>query len=182
MKKTSLVLAAVLLLPLAAFARGGAGGLDFGVQVYNSQISNLDLGLTNLGGYGYGVTPWGQRIGGFGRAFLNVSPGSAIAGGVGGILSGFELRAGPLVAGLTLLAGLGGMGTAPMQFPPYGGYCIAFGEATVDAGLAVTPWMLLSVYAGMQAMTNLVPGRPFSAFVDYCPVAGMRISWGWFAD
>jgi hypothetical protein len=180
MKRIMTVVALAVLLPLASFARG-AGGVTFGTQVFSLGAANPDLGLMSLGGFGYGVSRWGQRIGGFGQAFLGFPrPGSYTACGVGGLLAGQELRAGPVVVGLNLLLGAGGMGSS--FFPPYGGYAIGFGEVTLDAGIALAPWMLVSAYGGMQAMTNLIPGRPFSNVVIYSPVAGVRLSWGWFAD
>jgi hypothetical protein len=179
MKRITAILALAILLPLAASARG-AGGLTVGTQVFAPRMANSDLGLSTIGGFGYGVSPWGQRSGGFGQAFLSFLPSGQTAGGVGGVLVGQELRAGPVVAGVNLFLGLGGMGSS--LFPPYGGYAMGFGEFTLDVGLALTPWMLFSAYAGAQGMTNLIPGRPFYDAVISSPVVGLRISWGWFGD
>ncbi len=178
MKRITTLLVLAAFLPLAAYAQGGAGGVTVGTQIFNPAAANYDLGLFTMGGFGYGVTAAGQRIGGFGQAFINISPDRSTAGGVGGILVGQELRAGPAILGATLLAGLGGMGSS--FFPPYRGYFIGFGELTLDAGLTLTPWMLLSVYGGMQVAANFIPGRPFSDALFYSPVAGVRISWGSF--
>ncbi len=180
MKRLILILAAAAL-PLGLLYAGGAGGLTFGIPLNGTGLSNYDLQTMQLGGYGYGVTSGGQRIGGFGLAFFGGGMSSRnLAGGVGGVLSGQEFHAGPLIVAVNLLAGIGGIGTSGLPTP--GGYAVLFGEATLEAGVAVFPWMMLAAYGGMQVMTNFVPGRAFSDALYYTPVAGVRASWGSFRD
>ena len=63
----TIILAAILtLLPLSMACAGGAGGLTWGQQYFDSQLSNADSQGTFSGAYGYGVTRHGQRIGGLG--------------------------------------------------------------------------------------------------------------------
>ena len=173
MHRKALLLSALLLLPAVLAAAGGAGGVGFGTQYFDPGLSSADHSLMYISGYGYGRSevPFGQRIGGFGMAMLS-SDGST-AGGVGGMLLGQEFRSGPIVAGLTLLYGFGGVAYQG------GGYMILFGEADFDLGVVLL-WTQITAYAGLQAWGNLVPGLPLSAAVVYTPVLGVRVAWGAF--
>jgi len=172
MKTKSVACAAVLLLAIPAglaFA-GGAGGVGWGMQYYDPEYSSADAGFTYITGYGYGTTWGGSRMGGFGMAMISID--GMGAGGVGGMILGHEWSGGPLMAALTLWAGVGGGGYQK------GGYMIGFGEADFELGVRLTPWMQITAYAGYQAWGNLIPGYPFSRALLYTPVVGVRIGWG----
>jgi hypothetical protein len=171
--RTFIILAAFLVvIPAGAAFAGGAGGVGYGAQYYDSGLATSDMAMTFITGYGYGVSWDGARFGGFGSALLSAQ-GSA-AGGVGGIVTGHEWRAGPLVAAVDLWMGLGGMSFNRS------GYMVAFGQADFELGVAILPWMQIVAYAGYQALGNLIPGFPFSNAVLYTPVVGMRLAWGGF--
>ncbi len=172
MKSARLLLAVLLLVavPACVAVAGGAGGVSYGFQYYDPQLSNQNLGLSYITGYGYGVNRWGNRIGGFGMALL--SGIGAADGGVGGMLFGQEFRAGPIMAAVTCLGGVGGASYSRH------GYMLIFGEADLELGLRVLPWMQVVAYAGYQAWGNTIPGIPFSNAFVYTPTLGVRIGWG----
>lgn len=163
----------VLLLATAGMAfAGGAGGVQFGTQYFDSRWANTNMEIAYIGGFGYGVTPWGERIGGFGTALISL--GQDTAGGVGGLLLGQELRSGPLTVAAVLLGGAGGGAVRGR------GYMLLFGEADLELGLALLPWMQVVAYAGYQVWANVVPGTPFKSAALSTPVFGIRIAWGSF--
>jgi hypothetical protein len=166
--KRALFLAVVLCAAPALASAGGAGGVGFGIQYYDPEWSNMQMGMSNITGYGYGVLRDGSRIGGFGTAMLSMQS----AGGVGGLLLGHEWRSGPLVLGVSGLGGVGGGSWSGR------GYMLLFGEADLELGLCVTPWMQIVAYAGYQAWGNLIPGIPFASAYLATPVIGVRIGWG----
>jgi hypothetical protein len=167
------VIALLAVLPVAAASAGGAGGTGFGAQYFDPGLSNVDHQLLYISGFGYGTStvPYGRRIGGFGMAIL--SQDHVGAGGVGGMLMGQEFRSGPIVAGITLFYGLGGMAYEGA------GYALLFGEADLELGISLL-WMQVTAYAGYQAWGNLVPGFPLRSAVVYTPVLGVRVAWGSF--
>jgi hypothetical protein len=165
------VIAALLaLLPVAAASAGGAGGVGFGAQYYDRSLSSGDLGMAYITGSGYGVDEDGNRVGGFGMALL--SGLGVTEGGVGGLLVGHEWSIGPLIAAISLLGGVGGAAAWG------GGYMLLFGEAELELGVRVLPWMQIVAYAGYQAWGNLLPGVPFNAARLNSPVYGVRVAFG----
>jgi hypothetical protein len=174
--KASRIVVACLLLVVAPTALlaapGGAGGIGFGVQSFDTRLASHDLGLMYITGFGYGVDGGGTRFGGFGMALLG--PVSGTWGGVGGILTGYELRAGPIEIALNLLGGPGGLAFGR------GGYFILFGQADLEVGLTLLPWMQVVVYGGFQAWGNLIPGFPLREATLTTPVYGIRVAWGGF--
>jgi hypothetical protein len=166
-----LLIAVVLLaaIPACIAMAGGAGGMGYGYQYFDSQLSNVNLGMSYITGYGYGVNRFGNRIGGFGTALL--SPEDA-AGGVGGLIMGQEWRAGPLVAAVTFWGGVGGASYAS------DGFMLVFGEADLELGVRILPWMQLVAYAGYQAWGNTIPFYPFTKAFVRTPVFGIRLGWG----
>ena len=166
----------VLSCALAVHA-GGGGGLTYGAHIYVPQYANRDLVASCFGGFGYGSTFSGQRIGGFGLAILDNSNAESIAGGFGGVLVGREVKSGPFMLSLNVWSGLGGAGTS---FGDPTGFFGLFLEANIEVGVSIIPWMQLVGYAGMQAVTNLIPGLPFFGTLIYTPVFGTRIAWGSF--
>ena len=169
------VLLSVLLLalvPAGLALAAGAGGVGFGAQYYDAGLSNTDMGMAYITGYGYAVTRSGTRIGGFGTALLSLD--QRIAGGAGGMVTGHEWRGGPLVAALTLWGGAGGCGYLGR------GYLLVFGQVDFELGVKLLPWMQVVAYAGYQAWGNVLPGIPFSSAVLTTPVFGVRVGWGGF--
>ena len=166
----ALLAGVLLVLPAATAAAGGAGGVGFSGQLFDPRLSNTDLGVTQIGGFGYGVGADGSRVGGFGTAFLSES--GDMAGGLGGMVFGHEWRGGPLVLALTLWGGLGGGALGG------GGYMLAYGAAQVELGVWVLPWMQLSAYVGYEVLGNVVPGVPFGRALLRTPMLGMRLAWG----
>jgi hypothetical protein len=55
-----------------------------------------------------------------------------------------------------------------------------FLEADVEVGWALTRWLQVTGYAGMQLMTNLTPGDAFQGLLFTTPTVGVRIAWGSF--
>ncbi len=173
-RKLTVVFAVIMaIVPLSTAFAGGAGGALYGVQYFIPEWSSFDGQLTYVGGYGYGVSHRGARTGGFGMAFYSEN-GLGPVGGVGGLMSGQELKLGPFMGAVDLLTGVGGVST------PMGGYFVLFGEVDASLGFAIFDWMQASVYAGLQGMVNVCPGRPLQDMILYTPVVGIRIAWGSF--
>jgi hypothetical protein len=171
-RKTFLV-AVGLLLAASPFAMaGGAGGCGFAMQNPTLGPANTAIGLSSIMGYGYGVSEYGERVGGFGAALLSAN--EETAGGVGGMMFGQELRAGPFVVAFTLWGGVGGAAYRDA------GYMLMFGEADAEVGVRLLPWAQITFYAGYQAFGNMVPGVPMSSLFVYSPVVGVRLGWGSF--
>ncbi len=180
MKRTSVFLVIGLMAAYApCFAlQGVAGGILLGFQQYDPDLANQDMGCVMIGGFGYGVSSEGVRLGGFGMAALGgegESGPSDLNCGIGGFITGWEFRTGPFVIAVNLWTGLGG---AAYEASDPGGFMIAFGELSAELGLVLTRWMRLVGYMGLQAMGNLAPGRPFDELDLYTPVTGIRLSWG----
>jgi hypothetical protein len=171
--KTRIILCIIVLLvaiPAGMAIAGGVGGVGYGLQYYDPQYSSANEGFTYITGYGY-RTGWdGSRFGGFGTALISVDGNDA--GGVGGVIVGHEWDAGPLLAALTLWAGVGGGGFGDS------GYMLGFGQVDFELGVRLVPWMQVTVYAGFQGWGNLLPDYPFSQALFYSPVVGVRFGWG----
>jgi hypothetical protein len=148
------------------------------------------VGLT---GFGYGVTRGGWKIGGFGTFFYTGAlsvPLPALGGtltgavgGFGGVISGGQGRLGPLVYALNMRLGAGGMGISylwtaavPSPVPVTGGTFALFGSLDAELGLIVVPAMLVSAYAGVQALVTL----PIVVIPLAVPTVGIRVTWGRF--
>jgi hypothetical protein len=170
--------AAFTCVPLAAVFAGGAGGVLGGHQLFDPRFASGDYQERFSGGFGYGVTHDGRRIGGFGMAIYSNGDPGRLAGGVGGLIMGQELRLGGLCLATNLWTGIGGLSVN--GFGMYPGCLIGFAQLDVEAGVAVFPWFQVSVYGGMQVMGNLAPGRPFADALYYSPVIGIRTAWGAF--
>jgi hypothetical protein len=168
-RSTIFALALFLLVPAGIALAGGAGGVGWGAQYYDSGLTSTDLSLTYITGYGYGVGWDGTRVGGFGMALISAD--GAGAGGVGGMVIGHEWKGGPLTAALMLFGGVGGGGFLG------NGYMIGFGEGDFELGVRLVPWMQVTGYIGYQAWGNLIPGYPL-IHRFYSPVAGIRVTWG----
>jgi hypothetical protein len=158
------------LLPVSLALAGGWGGVSAGGQYFERGFAGPTMGVSTIEGYGYGVNEEGDRVGGFGLGMLS-SP-SWGTGGVGGLLLGHEWWLGPLVIGFTLEGGVGGTSFGRA------GYMLIFGQADIDIGIAVLPWMQVVAYAGYQTAGNVFPGAPFANVNLAAPVLGVRIAWG----
>lgn len=173
-RKITLALAVIMaIVPLSAAFAGGAGGALYGIQYFDPEFSNFSSQTIYMGGFGYGVSRRGTRTGGFGMAFYSES-GLGPTGGVGGLLSGQELKLGPFMGAVDILTGVGGISTET------GGYFVLFGEIDAELGFAICDWMQVSVYGGIQGMASVVPGRPLQEMILYTPVIGVRLAWGSF--
>lgn len=169
------------LLAAGAAAADGAGGLRYGRQYVDLGYASSDLGIGTAGGFGYGVSEDGQRVGGFGFILYSDKGSRQYLGGVGGLITGGQGRFGPLIVGLDLLLGLGGAGLSDAaDGGNAAGMMLAYGELELSVGLAFTRWMQIAAYAGFQGMANLFPGDAFRSFQYYSPTVGMRLLWGKF--
>jgi len=169
-RRTLFAIVLLAVVPAALAVAGGAGGVGFSGQLFDPSLSSADLGMSATTGFGYGVDDDGSRVGGFGTSFLSES--GSVAGGVGGMLVGRELRAGPFTLAFTLWGGLGGGAWASR------GYFLGYGSAQAELGVWILPWMQVIAYVGYEALGNLVPGPPFSEAFLRTPVLGLRVAWG----
>lgn len=177
--KIVLAVLVVLALPLSFAFAGGAGGVTWSDQRYVPGLSNSTVTSSEIGGFGYGVNAGGLRTGGFGYAIYSPPGTQSLAGGVGGVIIGQEGRTGPLTLATNLWTGLGGISATFSGTQT--GHFILFGEANIELGIAVTPWMQLSAYAGMQGIADVDPQTGVGTqLASYWPVVGMRLSWGSF--
>jgi len=170
-----LVAAALAVLPLAAVGARGAGGFTWGQEILDPTLSSANLDSSLLGVYGYGVSYAGRRTGGFALAVHSDSASPAIEGGFVGGIAGQEFRQYPLLMAVNLWAGVGGL-AAGRGVPPEGSFAV-FGEVTAEIGFSL-PGMILSGYAGMQAMSAVSSAETFFTRAMYCPVVGVRLAWG----
>ena len=185
MRMHKTIAAAIAITALAAAGAwahggGGAGGVTYGFQyldldpVWYSQ----DVRENTVGGFGYGVNRHGQRFGGFGLAFFSDDPSIVFDGGVGGLINGQQISIGPLTGAVVAWTGVGALHTdAPGMA---GSWITLFLEADVEIGWALTPWLQVTGYGGVQVLTNLTPDDPFQGMLFYTPTVGVRIAWGSF--
>jgi hypothetical protein len=168
--------AAFAVLPLAVGFARGAGGFTWGQQIFDPQLANLDMQSSLVGVYGYGVSWRGQRTGGFALAVHSDGATPVVEGGFIGGIAGQEFRRSPFIGAVNLWAGMGGL-TAGRGVPPEGSFAV-FGEITAELGAAFMPGVMLTGYAGLQAMSAVSSGEAFFTRVMYTPVIGMRLAWG----
>ncbi len=162
--------------PLAAGFARGAGGFTWGQQVFDGQLASDDMQSSVTGVYGYGVSRDGQRTGGFALALHSNAAVPVVEGGFIGGIAGQEIRRYPFIVAVNLWAGVGGL-TAGRGVLSDGALAL-FGEVTVEAGAAFMPGVMLTGYAGLQAMSAVSQGESFFSRVMYTPVIGMRLAWG----
>lgn len=183
MRMNTILIAAAIVIGAATGAwagGGGAGGLTNGTQYLDLDrcLYSHDIEEVTVGGFGYGVDRHGERVGGFGLAFFSADPAIVFEGGVGGFINGQQFSIGPLTAAVVAWTGVGCLTT---NVPGIAGtWYTLFLEADVEVGWAVTRWMQVSGYAGMQLLTNLSPEDPFQGLLFYTPVVGVRVAWGSF--
>lgn len=174
MKRLLILIGMTAIVAGAVFAYGGGGffqGSYFGIPDW----TNIDREAEIVGGFGYGAGRDGERHGGFGLG-IHDADSDELIGGFGGVISGSQLRAGPLTLSLNLWTGVGYVNPELTDANTGFGYFI---EADADAGFAILPWFQLSVYAGMQAIGSFEPSAIVSS-ARYTPVVGSRFTWGSF--
>ena len=173
MKRMTAVTGLLVMVAVAASAYGGGffQGAYFPVQHYTNMNREAEI----VGGYGYSADRDGSRHGGFGIA-IHDARSDELIGAFGGVISGSQVRTGPLTLSLSLWSGIGYVNPAVVHSPVRLGY---FLEADAEAGFALLPWFQLSVYAGMQAMGSFDASALISS-ARYTPVVGSRLSWGSF--
>lgn len=180
MKRVRIIVlaAALAVLPLSLVSAKGAGGITWGQELFSPALSNFDLQTTYSGGYGYGVTRDGQRVGGFILGLHSSTPGTGYDAGFVGLISGQEVHMGPVMGALNLWTGIGGISAVPALGIP--GSFALLGQLDLELGFGFTPGMLLTAYGGMQAVVSVVEGQPLFHNVMYTPVLGLRLAWGSF--
>ena len=168
-----------------AFPYGGAGGLFYGAQGTNLLFSQLPLpnissGLSYFGLYGYGVSN-NCIIGGFGFATLSNSiwtEADGVAGGFGGLISGYKILDRFIQINLMVWLGLGGFGIGNAE--DSSGFFGYYAEVNLEIGIKLQKWMYLFFYIGYQTVGNLIPGPMYTEFHNSSPVFGARLAFGSF--
>ncbi len=184
MKKNIIILISLtIIFGISVFA-GGAGGLLFGAPLNVDFLGGNTYGgsYSYFGGWGYGVTNDNYIIGGFGFSIREngypVDSLEGLTGGVGGLISGYQLASNQLFfSNILIYSGLGGV-TKDVLNTPEDGYLVVFAEISLEIGFKITPWFYISGYAGYQGFGNLLPGNILKEFTLRSPVYGVRISWG----
>jgi hypothetical protein len=175
-RKVIVIAVALAVLPLGGVFARGAGGFTWGEQYFEAELSNVDLGARITGVYGYSVTWGGQRYGGFAMAIHSDTTMPALEGGFVGAIAGQEGRMGPLMAAVTLWTGFGGMNVPPMYQVP--GSLALVAELNVELGFGFLPGVMVTGYAGMQAIVPVSLDQGVIGNAMYTPVLGMRVAWG----
>ncbi len=186
MKKV-LVILACLALPSLAFAYGGGGieylanvGPDLLPSLSSSSLVPLPSGsVSGISAFGYGVTPGGWKIGGFGLLFYTndlpvtvpeLGRVDSALGWYGGVLSGGQARLGPFRFSLNLRLGAG------MAFADWMPTASLYGSIDGEVGVLFVPAMLISFYTGVSAIAPFLYNGPVPMGAV---VAGVRITWGY---
>jgi len=156
----------------------GCGGLFWGLNSsFINILPNSSIDFMYFGAYGYGVYRH-SIIGGFGFAILSTEPNNAfasdLAGGFGGIVSGYNIFDN-YISSLNLLfwLGLGGMGLSSLE-----GYFAGYFEVDIELGLKINRFTELVFYGGYQIIGSLIPGRPFYSYFHGTIVFGFRLGFG----
>lgn len=175
-KRIVAIVVVLAALPLAmAFA---AGGVSWGAQYLlpeYPELANYDTQAEFTAVYGYGVTGFGMRNGGFVLGVHSPDESCTLEGGFIGAISGQELRVGPMTLAINLWTGIGGMRRVPCVSD---GNLALFGQADLELGVRLFPGMRVVGYAGMQCIADILAYQPISSALYYTPVAGIRLAWG----
>lgn len=204
MKKTlvSFVLLFTVLTPSLTFARGG-GGVEYFTNMGSDLLGSVRLpdalvtdyisgSFMGMSAYGYGITRGGWKIGGFGTFFYSAPISlvmdayditvNQVAGGIGGVISGGHGRLGPFTFALNTRLGAGGVGFEstwdddPYAWSYWSGAFALYGAADVEVGLVFVPAMMVSAYAGVQALVTVA----YAVVPIIVPTMGVRVTWGKF--
>lgn len=173
MKRATLLAAALLISTATAFA-GGGGGTFVGRLLPYPELRNQDVMTSVSGGFGYGVSRDGSRVGGFGLA-IEDERNEEFYGAFGGLMSGQEVKLGPVIASINLWSGVGYLAPRSIGSGSIGYYA----ELSGEIGALLLPWMQTSVYGGMQ-ITGSFSRFAWFERAAYAPVAGIRFAWGSF--
>lgn len=172
-----MVLFVVLVYPSRVFAQGG-GGMIWGTSapsIPELNSSGMRAGdLCMHGGYGYGVTNNGLKIGGFGFSYAD-DASQVASGGFGGLLLGTYNNLKLFTLSTNVLIGFGALEWTAAQSQRSGG--IMLGQVDAEIGIPIVSWFQLSAYGGMQV---LLPVEAAVQDIVYLPVMGVRLTWGAF--
>ena len=175
----------MIIVSAAMYADGG-GGMLVGYQISrypfldNYEVAGNTLGLGYYGGFGYGVSDGRGIVGGFGMAIMDMTGNTGIVGGFGGIISGIRIFKKPINVSLVSWTGFGGISTGSYTVDGRDGFFAITEEVALEIGLPILRWFMPTVVVGYQVTGNILPGAPFTSFLSYTPVIGMRIQWGKF--
>lgn len=184
---SGLLLCISVLAPAMLFA-DGVGGAYWGSQkttypwesqddpVFGSTADRLDY----VGGMGYGISRDGRIAGGFGLGFTerDMEEDQGLAGGFGGVISGYRIFQHPLNVLTLIYAGVGGVSDETSEDPRLrDGSFAVYGEATIEASLPLI-FFHPTLYAGYQVIASVGEGGVGDAFLSYSPTVGVRILWG----
>jgi hypothetical protein len=164
----------VVCVTLSAAAYGG-GGIFQAEHFVLPGYTNAPGPAEVHGGYGYGASRGGRRYGGFGLVIKDQETGG-FAAGFGGVMTGRQLRRGPFTVSANLYSGIGHANADLLQSSSPVAF---FAEANAEAGLAILPWLQISVYGGYQAVGPMDLSTMFPGAI-YAPVFGTRVTWGNF--
>ena len=165
MKRLLLIITAFAAAP--ALLADGAGGLHFGSTNQNFpfvpewELPHSDQALEFFGGYGYGVGYGNAINGGFGMAITGDWDDDGepeVAGGLGGVISGYRLAKFPVNLNVVSWTGFGGISVMEPGFEDGEGYFVISQEIAAELGLPVFRWFMPTVYAGYQWIFSVVPG------------------------
>lgn len=175
-RRIAVIVVVLAALPLAAaFAAGGVSrGAQYILPDY-PELSNYATDTEFTAVYGYAITGFGMRNGGFVLGLHSPSGLCGWEGGFVGAISGQELRVGPFLLAANLWTGIGGL--CPAGDFSHGDFAL-FGQLDVELGLRVFRGVHVVGYAGMQAIADVLAWDPVSTAVAYTPVAGLRLAFG----
>ncbi|MFP4383348.1 MAG: hypothetical protein ACLFSE_04835 [Spirochaetia bacterium] len=178
MKKVVIVLTILLMFPAGMIFAYGGGGTFVGEYIDGFSWDTSEIGFSGVryrGGYGYGVTDAGHRVGGFALGLHDYTENRKL-GGFGGIITGQQLRLGFLTGSINLWLGVGGLSSRESEAI----YLAYFGEGTFELGIKIFSWLQFSGFAGWQVLGNLFNFEPCNPADPFQPVAGFRVTWGKF--
>jgi hypothetical protein len=164
----------ILMVGSAALFAGGGGGAFEGRFLPSDEWSNRTLDAEVGGGFGYGVDRDGSRFGGFGLV-IEDERDEDLYGAFGGLISGQEVKLGPVIGSVNLWTGVGYVSPELFSGRTFG----YLAELNAEIGLALIPWMQVALYGGVQGMGSFHSPAWFSDF-SYSPVVGARVVWGRF--
>jgi hypothetical protein len=173
MKRILLSVTILLTISFGAFAYSGGGTFEGRFYPY-PRLSNTSVPASISGGFGYGTGRAGSRTGGFGLIITD-SYTEEFYGAFGGLISGQQLRLGPVTGSINAWTGVGYLSP---RFGTDSGVAF-YGELTGEVGVALISWMQASVYAGMNAVGTFEELLEFHRST-YSPVLGLRFTWGRF--
>jgi len=144
---------------------------------------NNDSRLAFYGTYGYRVTDGGFIWGGFG-SLIDAGRENDTGGAVGGFLLGKQFIAEPVNVSLVSWTGLGPTSTVwgaeDVALDAETVFICVMEEIDLEVGIPVLPWLMPTVYVGLQAIGNIFEWNNFDSFASYTTVVGIRLQLGQF--